>query len=1321
MALEQSGKNKTKVYWQTLLSGFVEPSILGIKKTTQDMSLEKANFAQVTSVFSLDLQIAVKQFSQTQAISIATLLQGVWASLVSRYSGSDDVVFGSQFSNLLPVRVQIQPKETAINYLQRLQQQLLASRDYHYSSLTDIQNWSELSKTTPLFEHIFLFTQQLTENITPSYPLSVIASDTDKLTLKIIFDERQYSQFAIQQLLFHYQELLKSFLHHPQEWVTQLSLLTADERQKILIDWNEQAQVSTENKLLHELFQERVEKTPNNIAIIFKKKSLTYSELNQKTNQLAHYLQNLGVKPDTLVAICMERSLDLVIGIFAILKAGGAYLPLESSHPQERLAFMLEDSRAPILLIPTKLKEKFSHYQGRRIVLDECWEEIAKNSSENVLSPVNQNNLAYVIYTSGSTGKPKGVLIEHKSIVNTICILEKKYPLGKKDAFLFKTNHTFDVSLSELFGWIFQGGKLVILKPGDEKEVSRMVAAIEENKITHVNFVPSVWQAIVESVSKADMQKLKHLKYLFVGGEAISKNLVAETRALLKKNVPFINLYGPTEAAVWTTDYALLDYDFNSINVPIGKPLASNMKIYILDRHLQPVPIGVPGELFISGVGLARGYLNRPDLTAEKFIANPFAAEPYSRLYKTGDACRYLPDGNIEYIERIDHQVKIHGFRIELGEIEASLATHAAINKVVVLVREDQPGEKILVAYYVTNAIETTLTTDELHKYLQQYIPEYMIPVTFVKMAVFPLNVNGKLDRKALPQPNLTARRPYLAPRTTLEHTVAVIWSEVFNLDRISVEDNFFELGGHSLTAARIIEKIRNKTHKEIKLADLYKAPSIAKLTVILHKAGELKKDKTTATLKKTQPTLPGMPLLNDAFMFWLAVLRKLPGVNTIDRRRVAGKLNLTALSRAFDSVFKKHPLLTYKISTFSPMLFPQKKFEFQIDEHDITHLSEPDCETTLTASLDTLRDHTDWKKARPLIVVKLFYLKNNRSELQICLPHLICDEISTGIIFTELSKYYLSYQSHADLNPLHSDHRFADYLLNDYQHLCSAVDKEVAFWFNYSKDADYAYFPEEEFHYQPHQTCTTILELSEKNVNRLQKMCAENQVSFTNCFCAIAALATARYSQGISKNIAIMLVKSARGNDTPNDAIGDFIRFDLIKTKIDTTTNLIALAKSIQQTEIDTGLYQSCPLIFKSASLRKQDKKTKINDFLLNMSVFFYTTLFYKLKLNSKLLVAYIHMIQIISKKNQGWNVVVNIMNNFVLNKNENANLFALRQEKISTYQGQVIEARDRTIAISLFRETKDNKIYLKLDGNLKPAFREKICQEMLKILDEE
>ncbi len=608
-------------------------------------------------------------------------------------------------------------------------------------------------------------------------------------------------------------------------------MLGTVERTRLVNEWNDTAVAYQQGITLHQMFEQRALGNPHGPALLVDDTSYTYAELNARANQLAHYLRAKGVGPDVLVGIAAERSLEMVVGLLATLKAGGAYVPLEPSYPQDRLAYMLADARPAVLLTQRHLLERWPGAAIPTFCIDSEWNALANYPTTNPAPLARTANLAYVIYTSGSTGRPKGVAIDHAGIVNRLQWMQEAYALDASDRVLQKTPYSFDVSVWEFFWPLAYGAQLVMARPGGHQDAAYLAGLINSAGITTMHFVPPMLDVFLNA---ADLGQRASLRQVMCSGQALPLELQQRFLARLP-GVELHNLYGPTEASVDVTYWHCVANATLGC-VPIGRPIA-NIQIHILDPYLNPVPAGVAGQLYIAGVGLARAYLNRPDLTAEKFIPNPFSHGAGSRMYQSGDLARYLADGSIEYLGRIDDQVKVRGFRIELGEIENALGCLDGVRDAVVLAREDVPGDVRLVAYLVGDGL-TQDAVGPLRAALMSSLPDYMVPAHFLVLPALPLTSNGKVDRKALPAPDLrAAQSAYVAPTSDVESQLAAMWGSLLKLDRVGMHDNFFELGGNSLMVVTLHAQICAAFGNRLAVVDLFKYPSIDKLARFLDQA----------------------------------------------------------------------------------------------------------------------------------------------------------------------------------------------------------------------------------------------------------------------------------------------------------------------------------------------------------------------------------------------------------------------------------------------------------------------------------------------------
>ncbi|MBI5302092.1 MAG: amino acid adenylation domain-containing protein [Chloroflexi bacterium] len=868
--LRKQDLRQAEDFWRRTLKGFTAPTPLIVDRAIKNA--DAAHSAEVETRLSLATTNVLQSVARQNRLTLNTLVQGAWALLLSRYSGEEDVVFGATvsgrpaelpgaetmvglFINTLPVRVRVTPNLPVVAWLQELQTQQVELRQYEYTPLVQIQSWSEAPRGLSLFDSILVF-----ENLPVSdslreqdddleilnyrsveqtnYPLTAVAGPSSELMLKIVYDNERFDQPTITRMLGHWRTLLEGIAENPSQSLAALPLLTQVEREQILVEWNDTTADYVRDRCAHELFEQQVARTPNAIAVTLGEARLTYRELNARANQLAHHLRELGVKPETLVAICMERSLEMIVAVLGVLKAGGAYVPLDPTYPFDRLAFVLDDSRAPILLTQSHLTSRLPQHPIQ-ICLDTDWEKMTRESDANLPLCATPENLVYVIYTSGSTGKPKGTLLQHRGLCNLIAAYHRDFGIGATSRVLQFFSFGFDGSVADIFSALLNGATLCLTPPDAVSSINDFERLIAAQHIT-VAMLPPALLALLPSDGLSDLQTI------ISAGESCRR----DDALRWARRRQFFNGYGPTEVTVAASWYRVEELD-SETTIPIGRPIA-NAQIYILDQQLQPVPVGVPGELHIGGVGLARGYLNRPELTAEKFIHYqlPIAnRQSPIRLYKTGDLGRFRADGNIEFLGRIDHQVKLRGFRIELGEIETVLREHPAVQDAVVLAREDPPGEKRLVAYVISVG---EITTNDLSKFLQTKLPAYMTPAAFVMMEAFPLNASGKVDRRALPAPDhvpVATARVVIPPRDTLEFELAQIWEKILGVHPIGVRDNFFELGGHSLLALRLSALVQQELGQSLPLVNLFQEPTIEHLASVLRGA-----EMTTPTVVPIQP-----------------------------------------------------------------------------------------------------------------------------------------------------------------------------------------------------------------------------------------------------------------------------------------------------------------------------------------------------------------------------------------------------------------------------------------------------------------------------------
>ncbi|KZL49079.1 non-ribosomal peptide synthetase [Nodularia spumigena CENA596] len=829
-----------------------------------------------------DLSEKIKALGQKSDATLFMIMLAAFVILLYRYSGQNDILVGSPmanrnrqeaqsligyFVNTVVLRTQLTENPNFWEVLNRVRKVATDAHTYQdipYDQVVEALQPQRNLSYNPLFQILFDVQHSLTDKLKlpelnlqtfpqghsiSKFDLSLIIEDTGtELMGGWEYSSDLFTVDTITRLTDNFQTLLAGIVANPEIPIHELPIISANEKQQILLEWNNTQKDYPDYSYIHQLFTEQAIKTPNAVAVRFGNAELTYTELNQKANQLANYLKTCCVAPEVLVGFYLERSLDVLIVILAILKAGGAYLPLDPHYPQERLADILDDSQASLILTQESLLTSLPKYSGKVILLDTDLTVISQQSLETPVSAVKPENLAYVIYTSGSTGKPKGVMITHQNIVNHATSIIEKYQVNNHDKILQFSTFIFDVAAEEIFPTWLTGATLVMRPKEMFASLVEFNQFLAQESLTVINLPAPYWQEWVLELERKSIQIPDSLRLVVTGSEQVLAEKLLLWQKLVGEKVQWVNAYGPTEATITATIYQLTaNSQLSGINsVSIGSPIA-NTEIYILDQNLQPVPIGVFGELHIGGAGLARGYLNRPELTHEKFISNLIPTAKSSRLYKTGDLARYLPDGNIEFLGRIDYQVKIRGFRIELGEIEAVLAQHPLVKTSAVIVREIQLGSKQIVAYVVTQ--EDADIQTNFRSFLQEKLPDYMIPAFFVRLAELPLTTTGKINRPALSALHLELNHEtnYILPRNPLEQQIAEIWCQVLGLEKISIDENFFELGGHSLATMQVISRLQETLQVDLPLKYLFAEPTIARLGTVIDQL--LQKENTTDTI----------------------------------------------------------------------------------------------------------------------------------------------------------------------------------------------------------------------------------------------------------------------------------------------------------------------------------------------------------------------------------------------------------------------------------------------------------------------------------------
>jgi amino acid adenylation domain-containing protein len=866
----------------------------------------------------------------------------------------------------------------------------------------------------------------------------------EELLLSLVYNTDLFDSDRMERLLSHFETLLQGIVSNPTENVGRLPMLTQAERTQLLVEWNSAPGNHKPSRTIHDVFAERAAQTPDATAVVYEDQSLSYKELDERSNQLAHSLRRQGVGPETLVGLCVERSLDLVIGLLGILKAGGAYVPLDPAYPEERLAFMLESSNASILLTQEPLRGKLEGHGARIVRLDDS-SIFTNESAEAPACDTTPDNLAYAIFTSGSTGRPKGVQICHGQVVGMIEELHSRVGTDSNDSWTVFHSYAFDFSVWELWSPLLSGGKLVVVP----KETTHSPEALHEllcnQKVTIVNLTPSVLGALLRFQKEAagSLPALS-LRAIHCGGEALPRDVAEE---VLELGLPVWNFYGPTESTVWATLSRVAKDGLDQPVVGIGQPFGGR-QVYILSDNLEPLPVGVPGELYIGGAGLARGYTARAELTAERFVPDPFSGLAGARLYKTGDLCRYMADGTIEYIGRSDHQVKIRGFRIELGEIESVLLDHGSVREAVVVVREDKAGDKQLVAYVVGR--EGDPEPDVLREHLKKRLPEYMAPSVFVSLPALPLSPNGKVDRKALPAPEYDAQNDeFVPPRTPVEECLAEIWALVLGRDRVGVMANFFELGGHSLLAAQVVSRIRSTFDVNLPLRILFEAPTISGLAKRVLEAQGM--DESDAPLVPVDRD-GALPLSFAQHRLWF-MDRLHPGSSLFNvplAMRVRGPLNIEALQAALDKIQGRHEVLrtVFEDRNGEPVQIITAGQPREVGFEDMSGMAVNELVPALDCAIAREAGHPFDLARGPVYRCHVVRLAPDEHIVVLCLHHIACDVASLPILFDELSMTYREAVAGIPAKLADLPVQYADYAVWQRERFAAGLfERQIAYW----------------------------------------------------------------------------------------------------------------------------------------------------------------------------------------------------------------------------------------------------------------------------------
>jgi len=1194
--IERSDQEAEENHWRKYMLGVEQPTLLPFIGTTTERTKGAGSYNTLPLQLDATLTEKIQSYAQQHRLTVNTLMQGVWSLLLHRYTGNKDIVYGvivsgrpddlpnvekrvGLFINTLPLHSIMEEGQKVADWLQLLQTQQVSSRQYQYTPLHEIQRWAGVP--ADLFDSLLIFENYPVSEIIGSrkwsleienvqmqeqtnYPLSIIISSAEKINIGFNYNTALLEEIYVDEIKDHFENVLKQLvITDAASRLQDIDPMTLPERQRLLVEFNQTEVHYPRDKSIVDLFEEQVLKTPAAIALVFGDEKLSYRELNERANHLAHYLRAKGVKEETLVPICMERSPRMIIGIMGILKAGGAYVPIDAEYPAERITYMLEDTVATIVLTSKITREKLPSAVTPGIIeLDGDWSLISKGPAVNLQSPVFPNQLAYVIYTSGSTGKPKGVMIEHRGVINLAANQCRVLQIKEGTSYLQFASFGFDASCFEIFSTILNGGKLVLCTKDDLLSAPNFENLVNRNSIEIAVLPPSFQHEMKDSLGS--------IKTIVSAGEPLN---VVTGKYLQSKGIRVINAYGPTENTVCATmsDEPVLEND----TVVIGKPI-DNVQVYVLNEQRQLVPVGVTGELCLAGAGLARGYLNRKDLTAEKFISNPFSKDPSSIIYTTGDLVRQLPDGNIEYLGRKDDQVKIRGYRIELGEIETVLLQSGLVSQVIVIASHDTSGNKRLVGYVVS---ETSFDKQLAIAYLHDQLPEYMVPALWVQLDRFPLTPSGKIDKKALPdagQQDL-AQEGYIAPRNELEEQLAVIWKELLNVERVGINDNFFELGGHSLLAMRMVSVVRKNLQIEIAIKTVFNHSTIAALAATL---GAPDQALLLAQIE-AQPRPSHIPLSFSQERLWF--IDQLEGSQQYHIPavlRLQGVVNSDALEYAIASVINRHEVLR-------TIYLEQDGDAYQLIKNEADWKLPVTNGSSYKDDPPALQDLVQQLVSKPfdlsidnMLRADLLTISDHEHILVVTMHHIASDGWSIGILVKEVAELYNAYkeQREAILAPLAI--QYADFAIWQRNTLQGPLlDTRLNYWLEKLKGVEplqmLTDFPRPAI--QTNRGAQTGFSFDKELTASLQQLSHQQGSTLFMTLLAAFKILLHRYSSG-QKDICVGTAIAGRQQQELEGLIGFFINTLALRSEINPEESFATLLQQVRKTTLDAYENQEVP-----------------------------------------------------------------------------------------------------------------------------------------------
>jgi amino acid adenylation domain-containing protein len=1071
--LQGQDQSEAESFWRGRLAGFTTPTPLPACAKESHSTVASGEWAEEETTVSEETIRALRAGGKAHGLTLNTFLQGAWALVLSRYSGEDDVVFGAvkscrnvpvpgagdiagPFINTLPVRVRCEADQPLLEWLRAIRQQWVELRQFEHSPLARVQSWSETPPGQPLFPTMMSVLDPPWDAVLrqtwrdrrfrihnqPNYPLTLDVYVAGSARLTLVYDAKLYEQPAIKRLLGHLRTVLEAMANAPEQRISELPMLSKGELE-LLAGWNETTREFPRETSVGELFERVAANAPDSVAVVDGEEKCTYGQLNGRANRLAHHLRSLGVKTGTPVAVHLERGLPMIVAFLAVLKAGGAYVPLDRSYPKDRIAFMIEDTEAPVLITITALKDALPDTSAEEICLEVVEAQLTNLPEENLPPAANGGSLACVIYTSGSMGTPKGVCVPHRGIARTAINVDYA-PLTPQDVVPQISNCSFDAATWEIWGALLNGARLVIFPSRVVLNVRALVEAIRRHEITSLFITTALFNQVAAEVPAA----FRKVRQVLFGGEAADPKWPA---AILRSGPPerLLNVYGPTETTTYATWHLIKEVPVDAHSIPICRPIA-NTTACVLDKRLNPVPIGAVGELFIGGDGVALGYLKRPELTAEKFITHP----RWGRLYRTGDLVRRLDAGELDFLGRADHQVKIRGFRVEPGEIENCLNSHPDVSQSIVIVRKDAAGTNQLVGYFTPRKTPGP-GSDDLHAYLRAKLPDYMVPPFLIGLPQLPVNPNGKIDRQALPAPDVqSSGTDFVAPRNADEEVLAGIWGELLGLQRVGVRDNYFQLGGHSLLVTQLISRIRTAFGMELPLHAVFEHPTIEQLAVLLNEGqGDSREAFLPAIARRSDKAADQDTELSFAQerMWFLEELEPGLAVNNVPIGIVLeGDLNLGALEQSLNTLVARHASLRTSFCSAqgrpTAQANPAVKLELPLVALD--HLSDRERAAEVERVMAGEAGQPFDLGQGLLLRTRLLRLDRRKHLLMLTTHHIVSDGWTMGVLYRELRELYEAFvrDGNAALPALPLE--FADYARWQREWLQGEVlEEQLGYW----------------------------------------------------------------------------------------------------------------------------------------------------------------------------------------------------------------------------------------------------------------------------------